>query len=60
MKEKLDRPLIKDKSELELREYIQNLLNERDFFYRQSDIIIEEEYQNLDQIINHIKNARIS
>ena len=60
MKEKLDRPLIKDKSELELSEYIQNLLNERDFFYRQSNIIIEEEYQNLDQIINHIKNARIS
>lgn len=60
MKEKQGRPLVKDKSEYELKEYIQKVLNEREKFYYLSNIVIEEKDQNIDQIKNLIENARIS
>ena len=60
IKEKQGRPLVKDKSEHELKEYIQKALYEREQFYRLSKIVIEEKDHNIDQIINLIENARIS
>ena len=60
IKEKQGRPLVKDKSEHELKEYIQKALYEREQFYRLSKIVIEEKDHNIDQVINLIENARIS
>ncbi len=43
LKEKLQRPLLKDISDSDLRHYIIRKLNERRMYYEQADVIIDKE-----------------
>ena len=46
------RPLLQDKNEEELLEYIENTLMEREVFYMQSKIILDRDQQNSQTIID--------
>lgn len=43
LKEKLQRPLLKDISDEDLRHYIMRKLNERRMYYEQADVVIDKE-----------------
>ncbi|NNC94174.1 MAG: AAA family ATPase [Chitinophagales bacterium] len=48
------RPLLSEKDETELREYISELLSERKSFYDRADIIYDEEKMNISSLIDKI------
>lgn len=48
---KLKRPLLKNKSEEEIREYIQKSLQEREQYYMQADIIVPSLNADVNQIL---------
>jgi Shikimate kinase. len=43
MKERNERPLLKDISDEDLRHYIMRKLNERRIYYEQADVVIDRE-----------------
>lgn len=49
------RPLVKNLSEEELLSFIENKLDEREKYYKQSQIILGREEQTVDDIINLLK-----
>lgn len=50
------RPLLKNKSEEELKEYIHNHLSERQIYYKQADLIVNGLSVKPDQLIQAINN----
>jgi len=49
------RPLIAQKSEEELLEFVEDLLSKRSFYYEQADLTISREDQNVERMIELIK-----
>ncbi len=54
--EKNQRPLIKDKSDDELRKYLTQLLSRREKFYEQAHIITEAKSLNINKLSEQIKS----
>lgn len=53
--QKAQRPLIKDiNSEVEIKDFIRKHLFEREFYYRQADVVIDVSDLNIERIAEHI------
>lgn len=52
------RPLLKEKNDEELLEYIKQNLKKRDFYYQQADLILKAESINIEEIISKISSTR--
>ena len=53
--EKNQRPLIKDKSNDELRKYLENLLEKREKFYKKAKITVNAKNLDIPKLVNTIK-----
>jgi shikimate kinase len=57
LKEKEQRPLIRDLSDAQLRSFIKKKYADRKIYYEQADMIIEDEQITLDQFIEKVFHA---
>jgi shikimate kinase len=51
---KKERPLVKDKTEEELLEFITDLLNRREIYYKKAKIVLDRNHQDVDTIVKLI------
>ncbi len=56
-KSRTERPLLKDKSENELMEYIKWLLKEREHFYKKASLIVDGEKLTVDTLTKILKST---
>jgi len=56
-KEKEQRPLLKDLSDVQLKSFLKKKFSDRKIYYEQADMTIEEEHITLDQLIERIFHA---
>lgn len=57
LKEKEHRPLLKDLSDAQLKQYILKKFSERRIYYEQADLVVEESEVSVDSLIQHIMHV---
>ena len=57
LKEKESRPLLKDLSDSQLKQFILKKFSERRIYYEQAELVIEESEASVDSLIQHIMHV---
>ena len=57
LKEKEHRPLLKNLSDAQLRQFILKKFSERRIYYEQADLVVEESEASVDSLIQHIMHV---
>jgi shikimate kinase len=57
LKEKAHRPLLKDLSDAQLKQFILKKFSERRIYYEQADLVVEECDASVDSLIQHIMHV---
>lgn len=57
LKEKEHRPLLKNLSDAQLKQYILKKFSERRIYYEQADLVVEESETSVDSLIQHIMHV---